>query len=422
MSNDFALRIKAIIDTAIDGIITIDTKGVILTINRSALNMFGYSESKLVGQKINVLMPEPYKSGHDGYMSRYLSTKVPRIIGTGREVLGEKVDGSVFPFRLAVSEVILNDRIIFTGIIHDLTEVKAAEEKILELNAKLEHKVSKRTYELENVVNKLLETNNKLEEEINERKSIESKLMMREEELKLSLEKEKELGELKSRFVSMASHEFRTPLATILSSAALISRYEEHIHQPKRVKHIERIKSAVNNLTGILNDFLSISKLEEGKIDINYDEVNLESLIELIKQEVEGIMKSGQVIDVNIISALKPVYSDERIIKNILFNLISNAIKYSHNSGIIECNINFLGDDLEIEIKDQGIGIPYEDQKHMFERFFRAGNVTNIQGTGLGLNIVKRYVEILGGTIRFTSIFGEGSSFFVKLPYRSKQL
>ncbi|MBT8190767.1 MAG: PAS domain-containing sensor histidine kinase [Saprospiraceae bacterium] len=422
MSNDFALRIQAIIDTAIDGIITIDVHGVIETVNQAAIQMFGYAESDIVGKKINVLMPEPYKSSHDGYMSRYLSTKIPRIIGIGREVLGERADGSVFPFRLAVSEVILNDRIIFTGIIHDLTDVKAAEERILRLNEELESKVSKRTYELENVVNKLLDTNTKLEEEINERKSIEAKLMIREEELKLSLEKEKELGELKSRFVSMASHEFRTPLATILSSAALISRYEEHNHQPKRVKHVERIKSAVNNLTGILNDFLSISKLEEGKIDVKYDKVNLESLIELIKQEVEGIMKPGQAITVNFINTLRPVISDERIIKNILFNLVSNSIKYSYESGLIECNIKFLEEELEIEIKDKGIGIPLEDQKHMFERFFRAGNVTNIQGTGLGLNIVKRYVDILGGSIRFTSIFGEGSSFFVKLPYRSKQL
>jgi len=422
MSNDFALRIEAIINTAIDGIITIDVNGIIETINMAALKMFGYTESETVGQKINMLMPEPYKSSHDGYISRYLSTKMPRIIGIGREVLGERADGSVFPFRLAVSEVILNDRVIFTGIIHDMTDVKAAEERILRLNEELEHKVSKRTYELESVVNKLLDTNTKLEEEINERKSIEAKLMIREEELKLSLEKEKELGELKSRFVSMASHEFRTPLATILSSAALISRYEEKDHQSKRVKHVERIKSAVNNLTGILNDFLSISKLEEGKIDVNYGEVNLESLFDLIKQEVEGIMKQNQVIEVNIADQRSPVVSDERIIKNILFNLISNAIKYSHESGHIECNIKFIEDDLEIEIKDQGIGIPLEDQKHMFERFFRAGNVTNIQGTGLGLNIVKRYVDILGGSIRFTSIFGEGSSFFVKLPYRSKQL
>ena len=422
MTNDFALRIQAIIDTAIDGIITIDKKGTIESINPAALKLFNYNESDLLGKNIKSLMPEPYRSAHDGYLSRYLNTKNARIIGIGREVLGQKSDGSVFPFRLAVSEVILNDRIIFTGIIHDLSDVKAAEERLLRLNEKLEEKVSERTYELENVVNKLLDTNAKLEEEISERKSVESKLKDREGELQLSLEKEKELGELKSRFVSMASHEFRTPLATILSSAALINRYEEKDHQPKREKHVERIKSAVNNLTGILNDFLSISKLEEGKIEVAYENTNIETLCNLVVQEVEGIMKNGQSIQISFNTDQREVPTDERIVKNILFNLISNAIKYSHDNDLIECKITFNENDFEIEIKDKGIGIPYEDQKHMFERFFRAGNVTNIQGTGLGLNIVKRYVDMLNGTIRFNSIFGEGSSFFVKLPYRSEQI
>ncbi len=422
MSNDIALRIKAIIDTAIDGIITIDSRGVIESINPAALKLFGYKTSEVISQKINILMPEPYKSSHDGYISKYLKTKNPRIIGIGREVLGQRSDGSIFPFRLAVSEVILNDRIIFTGIIHDLSDVKTAEERLLKLNEQLEEKVSDRTYELEDVVNKLLNTNAKLEEEINERKSVEAKLKDSEEELKLSLEKEKELGELKSRFVSMASHEFRTPLATILSSAALINRYEEKEHHAKREKHIDRIKSAVNNLTGILNDFLSISKLEEGKIEVNFEDSNIESLCNLVIHEVEGIMKEGQDIKLFFNTERRNVITDERILKNILFNLISNAIKYSKKNDLIECNVQFYDNNFEIEIKDKGIGIPPEDQKHMFERFFRAGNVTNIQGTGLGLNIVKRYVDMLGGTIRFHSIFGEGSSFFVKLPYRSKQL
>ena len=169
--------------------------------------------------------------------------------------MGRKKSGVTFPFRLAVSKVPLHDRVIYTGIIHDLTDIKLAQNRILSLNKELEVKVAERTYQLEDVVNKLLDTNQQLEEEIKERAIVEEKLKSQEEELRLSLSKEKELGELKSRFVSMASHEFRTPLATILSSAALISRYEKTEQQTNRTKHTHRIKSAVANLTGILNDF-----------------------------------------------------------------------------------------------------------------------------------------------------------------------
>ena len=257
-----------------------------------------------------------------------------------------------------------------------------------------------------------------MEEEINERRIVEEKLKTREEELKLSLEKEKELGELKTRFVSMASHEFRTPLATtILSSAALILRYEDSSQQDKRLKHVERIKSAVTNLTGILNDFLSLSKLEEGMIDLQLEYISLKSMCDEIAQEVEGILKKGQSIVHNIQELDKELLTDKRILKNILFNLVSNAIKYSKESDVIECFMSFEEDYFSLEIKDTGIGIPIEDQKHMFERFFRAGNVTNIQGTGLGLNIVKRYVDLLNGTVSFKSKFGEGTSFYINLPY-----
>ena len=175
-NQDFAQRIEAIINTAIDGIITIDHKGVVETINKAALNLFGYEEKEVIGNKINNLMPNPYKDEHDGYVNRYLHTKEARIIGIGREVHGQRKDGSIFPFRLAVSEVILNNRIIFTGIIHDLSEVKQAQEEILKLNEELEIKVMNRTYELEDVVNKLLRTNVKLEEEISERLIVEEKI------------------------------------------------------------------------------------------------------------------------------------------------------------------------------------------------------------------------------------------------------
>ena len=416
--DDFVLRLKSIIDTAIDGIITIDDKGIVETINTSAANIFGYKAQEVIGNNIKMLMPSPYHEEHDGYIHRYQTTKTPKIIGIGREVRGKKKSDEIFPMRLAVSEVILNNRVIYTGIIHDLTEVKLAQQKIVTLNKQLEEKVEERTYELEKVVNKLLTTNNDLTHEIKERQSIETKLRVRESELKKALETEKELNELKSRFVSMASHEFRTPLTTIMSSASLISKYPKEDQQPNRDKHVSRIKSAVVNLTGILNDFLSLSKLEEGAIRINLETINITELCNEVMDEVKGLVKPNQKILHKVIGSREDFITDKGIFKNILFNLISNAIKYSEED--IKCDFTFGADSATLIIEDSGIGIPIEDQKYLFTRFFRAGNVTNIQGTGLGLNIVRRYVDLLGGLIDYKSIHEEGTTFTVELPYQSK--
>jgi len=399
--SDIALRLQGIIDTAIDGIITINNKGIVETVNNAAATQFGFHPVEIIGNNIKMLMPEPYHSEHDGYLHRYNTTKEARIIGIGREVIGQRKDSSQFPFRLAVSEVILNDRVIYTGIIHDLSDIKAAEQELLELNEKLEGKVEARTNELEKAVNELLRTNTKLEQS--------------EKELKSALGKEKELNELKSRFVSMASHEFRTPLSTIMSSASLISKYTEEAQNERRQKHVDRIKSAVTNLTGILNDFLSLSKIEEGKIILNKSSINLQDLCDLVINEVKGLLKEGQKIEQeHEISVV--LNSDERILKNIFFNLISNAIKYSPPNATIKCKFRLKNQACEIDIIDQGIGIPEQDQKYMFDRFFRASNVETIQGTGLGLNIVKRYVEMLGGTITFVSKESVGTTFTITIP------
>lgn len=415
IDTDFAHRLQAIIDTAIDGIITINNRGIVESINPSAGALFGYEPSDVIGNNIKMLMPEPYHTEHDGYIHRYQSTKKPHIIGIGREVKGKMKDGKIFPFRLAVSEVILNDRIIYTGIIHDLTEVKEAENKFKKLTKELEKKVAERTKELEKTVNKLLSTNTSLQKEVKDRLDAEEKLQLSEKELMSALVKEKELSELKSRFVSMASHEFRTPLTSILSSAAIIGRYDKEEQQPNREKHINRIKSSVANLTGILNDFLSLSKLEEGKVEVHLSELNLDLLCKEVIEDTKGLLKSNQIITHTVKGENPCVIVDERILRNILFNLISNAIKYSDKD--ISCQISFEKEYFQFEIKDQGIGIPVEDQKYLFTRFFRAGNVTNIQGTGLGLNIVRRYVEILGGEISFASEYNVGTTFIVKIPY-----
>ena len=399
--NELAIRLQSIINTAIDGIITIDDAGVIESINPAAAQQFGYEPQEVIGYNIKVLMPEPYHSQHDQYISNYLETKEPKIIGIGREVIGKKKNDDVFPFRLAVSEIILNDRIIFTGIIHDLSGVKAAENKLQKLNEDLEKEVENRTNELEEAINKLLFSNKELDEN--------------RKELQELLSKEKELNQLKSRFVSTASHEFRTPLSTILSSASLIGRYTKEDENEKREKHINRIKSAVNHLTGILNDFLSLSKIEEGKISVNYEAISINKVLETVKDEVSGLLKHEQKL---LISAdpHQWIHSDRRILKNILFNLISNSIKYSFDTSVITVEVKKEQGRLLIHIIDQGCGIPESEQKFLFERFFRAKNVENIQGTGLGLHIVKRYVDLLSGEIAFNSVENIGTTFTVTIP------
>ena len=399
---DIAIKLEAIIDTAIDGIITIDDKGLIETINRAAANLFGYHQDEVIGNNVKMLMPSPYRSEHDMYINTYLKTKKPKIIGIGREVEGLTKSGKRFPFRLAVSEVILNDRIMFAGIVHDLTNIKHAEEELRLSNVRLEEKVEQRTNDIEKVVNKLLLANKKLESSQNE--------------LQKALEKEKELSELKSRFVSMASHEFRTPLSTVMSSASLISKYTKEDENNNRLKHVDRIKSAVDNLTGILNDFLSLSKLEENKVTVDKVQIDFEKLFLTVADEVKGILKEDQKIEHHFNADEVLIQTDERILKNILFNLLSNAIKYSPKDSTISCKAIFEHKALKIEIIDEGIGIPENEQKHLFDRFFRASNVENIQGTGLGLNIVKRYVNLLNGDITFESKEGKGTIFHVTVP------
>ncbi len=412
-----AERLAAVIETVIDGIITIDERGVIETINPAAATLFGIVPEDVIGQNVSVLMPSPYRKEHDGYMERYHRTGEARIIGIGREVEGLRSDGSTFPLRLAVSEMRIGDRRMYTGIVHDLTDIKEAERKIIELNKKLEEKVSDRTERLANAVNRLLATNRRLEEEVRERQEAEEQLRQSEIELQQSLAKEKQLNALKSRFVSMASHEFRTPLSTILSSAELVEMYHQGEQQPKRLRHLNRIKSAVNNLNDVLNDFLSLSRLEEGQLKPLMEPFNLADFCNGLHEEVAPLLREGQQLSLITEGIDREVVLDKKFLRNSMINLMSNATKYSDEGKTVHCRAVVENDQqLRIEIRDEGIGIPEEDQQHLFTRFFRAHNVENVKGTGLGLHIVKRYVELMGGSIHFSSKLGDGSTFTILLP------
>jgi signal transduction histidine kinase len=245
---------------------------------------------------------------------------------------------------------------------------------------------------------------------------LEKKVVERTLELTGALEREKSLNEMKSRFVSMASHEFRTPLSAIMSSISLIDSYRSSEDIEKRTKHVERIKSSVRNLTDILNNFLSIDKLEQGKIEVEHIRFDLSEFIVDIIEEMRGMLeKKQQYISYQRNGEIE-VVMDKKIMRNILLNLLSNACKYSPENNPIDIEVRRQNQRIVISVKDYGIGIPEEEQSNMFRNFFRAKNAVNIQGTGLGLNIVKRYVEIINGTIHFESQVGKGTTFTIEIP------
>lgn len=394
--------LSAVFKSAIDGIIIINEQGIINMVNPAACELFGYAAAELIGNNVHMLMGMPHKPKHDTYINNYVTTGIKKIIGIGREVEGKRKDGSQFPFMLSISEAFVNDERFFAGVVHDISEIKTAEENLKNINANLENLVEERTQKLSDTVNQLLTTKNDLEDT--------------QQELEQALQKEKELGELKSRFVSLASHEFRTPLSTILSSASIIEKYGV---SDKQIKHTKKIESSVKNLTGILNDFLSIGKLEEGKTKAKPEHFDLNELLNDLIEEFIEIKKEGQHFKLAFSENNCAVFTDSNLLRNIIINLISNACKYS-NEGDITITVGNDENNVTLSVADQGIGIPEKEQKFLFERFFRADNTSTIQGTGLGLNIVKNYIELLNGTISFVSEEYKGTTFTIVFPKELK--
>lgn len=247
-----------------------------------------------------------------------------------------------------------------------------------------------------------------VERDITQEKEVES-------EIKRSLERERELNNLKSRFVTIVSHEFRTPLSAIKSSAELIERYPETAQNDKRLKHTERIQNSVNHLNGMIEDILSLSKIEEGAIELKKETFYLDHVLkEVIDQNLEVYPNQRYEFEVD----HHEIESDPKLIKHVVGNLISNAFKYTADEKLITVVVAEEEDYLRLRVKDQGIGIPISEQEKLFERFYRATNAQNIKGTGLGLNIAIKYLDYLGGEITFESAENKGSEFIVRFPKR----
>ena len=394
---------------ATEGIIVSNSKGQIVMANPKALQMFGYDNDTMCSLVIEDLVPSRFLHMHKEHRSNYHHNPSPRSMGVGRDLWAKRKDGSEFPIEISLSYVKATEGMLVVSFIIDITERKKKDNELREanellkktsfqlskLNQDLEQKVQERTLELAEMIRKLTES---------------------KKEVDMALEKERELNNLKSRFISTASHEFRTPLATIMSSVSLTGKYAESMDKNNMFKHIDRVKNSVNHLTDILNDFLSLDKLEEGAVMANPEYLGLNELIGTITEEIKSIAKAGQRISFTGLVGNDQIFIDKRILKNIMLNLISNAIKYSNENTNIDIKLAKDSNTLTIEIKDQGIGIPLEDQPHIFERFYRANNSGNMQGTGLGLNIVKKYVEILKGDIQFKSVPEKGTKFTLKFP------
>ncbi|WP_016953336.1 PAS domain S-box protein [Anabaena sp. PCC 7108] len=239
-----------------------------------------------------------------------------------------------------------------------------------------------------------------------------------EQELRVALETEKELNELKSRFISMTSHEFRTPLSTILSSSELLEHYSHKWTHEKQLTHLHRIQAAVNRMTEMLNDILVIGKGEAGKLEYRPLLFDLVKYCRQLVEEVSLNLKSQHLVYFSSPYESVCCYMDEKLLGHILNNLLSNALKYSPDGSLVNFTLTCQDGQAVFEIKDQGIGIPEEDMPRLFESFHRARNVGNILGTGLGLAIVKKCVDIHQGTIYVNTLPGVGSSFTVTLPLK----
>ncbi len=388
---------EALFEYATIGILITDSNGVITAINPFALNEFGYTSEELLGRKIEMLVPNRFQKQHVQNREHYAKTPQTRPMGVGMDLFALKKDGTEFPVEVSLGNYHTNGDRYVIAFITNITVRKKGETEIKKLNDELEATVERRTKELTDAMHQL---------EISK------------EELSKSLEKEKELGELKSRFVSMASHEFRTPLSTILSSAYLIEKYTTTEDQPKRDKHLQRVISSVRMLTDILNDFLSLGKIEERKIQVRITEFFVSELVNDIMEEIKNNLKEEQRINYQH-EGESIVSLDASLLKHIVMNLVSNASKFSPDAGPIEIKTINHDHQFALSVKDHGIGISKEDQKHLMERFFRGSNAGNIQGTGLGLHLVSKYAELMNGTVKCNSEVGKGTEFIIQFDTKN---
>lgn len=344
-----------------------------INVNKGGLQNMGYELEELQQMTPVNIKPEYDRTTFEELITplRDGSEKKIRF-----ETLHQRKDHTTYPVEVHLQLSVSGNQDVFVAIILDITERK-------NYTLKLEKTVRERTRQLTE-----------------------------------ALAKEKELNELKTKFLSLVSHEFKTPLSGILTSATLAGKYTKEEQQANREKHLRTIQNKVKYLNNIINDFLSIERLESGKVNYKYTVFPLSKVVNEVIYGSNMLLKTGQKINYPVNIDGLEIEFDEKIMELILTNLVNNAIKYSPENTSIDIRVEPKDDILYMVVKDEGIGIPASEQKFVFDRYFRAENALNDQGTGIGLNIVKSHLENLGGSITFTSTQGKGSTFTVAIPVR----
>ena len=376
-------------DFAPVGYLILNEKGVINNINLTACHLFGIDRLHIKGKPFSAYLSKGeantfFLSLRQAFKTGTLPTLEFKIKRKDNTYFNALMNGTID------TDQNINGPVCRVAI-QDITETRKME-ILQEQHEDLERentKIEKYNQELEKIV------------------------LERTKELSEALESEKDINEMKSAFITIASHELRTPVTIILSSVILMEKFNNKGEYDKIDRHIQRIKSAIKNFTSILDDFLSLEKLERGVVRVKKETFDIMEFMKVLTEEMEGILKPEQHIHYSH-EGNNLVVQNQKILHNILVNLLTNAIKYSETDVMLN-TINRNGE-LTVIVKDKGIGIPEQDQKNLFKRFFRAENVKDFQGTGLGLSIVKRYVELLNGSIEYVSALSQGSTFTIQLP------
>ncbi|QDV26469.1 two-component system sensor histidine kinase NtrB [Aureliella helgolandensis] len=371
MEREHAL-LKSILETAVDGIIVIDARGNIESVNPATERLFHFTQAELVGQNVKILMPAPYREEHDDYLENYHETGQRKILGSGREVTGQRKDGSTFPLHLAVSEINVGDRTLFAGIVRDITDLKEAQRELTELNASLDERVRQQALELQ---------------------AAQAELVRKE--------KFATLGQISGGI----AHEIRNPLNVVKTSAYYLLNAKTPT--PEKVReHLERIDRQVGMIDNVVTALADVSRMPD-------PEVRPWEIQSLVRDVIASTnIPQGMVIDEQLPAGFPRVLVDGNQLSIVLRNLVRNALDAMPNGGTLTVVGTADEQGVTIEVRDTGSGISPDDLERITEPFFS----TKPRGMGLGLAITKTILEKNRGTIRVSSELGKGTQFFVSLP------